>query len=61
VHAAARTSLALAAKRQRPAASLFARMVTAQAVELLLVVLCYIASSGRGCCGGNGLRKCAPR
>lgn len=41
MYAAAHTSLALAAKRRRPAASLFALMVTAQAAELLWVVLTY--------------------
>lgn len=39
MYAAAHTSLALVAKRQRPTASLIALMVTAQATELLWVVL----------------------
>jgi hypothetical protein len=41
MYAAAHTSFALAAKRQRPAASLLWLMVTAQAAELLWVLLSY--------------------
>lgn len=41
MYAAAHTSFALAAKRQRPAASLLWLMITAQAAELLWVLLSY--------------------